>query len=349
MTYELHHADCVDFLPTVPDGSIDCVFVDWPYFGVVGADWDNQWKTRADYIAWIVEQAKQFKRICKMNSSIFLFCDEKMEAYIQVALDEYFLLLNKIVWYKTNNLPQKNAHLLRTFAPMTERAMFYTVQQDITGLEAVKLDIDNFSTLRGYFRDFQNALSMSKKKIIEIVGQKADHSFRYDSTQWDLPTPETYAQLCELLPPDFLRREYEDLRREYEDLRREYEDLRRPFNASKNTLDVISGPIVSQSDNTNHPTTKPKWLYKKIIQAITNPGQVVLDCCMGSGTSGEVCIELGRNFIGCELYPLPDKPIHERDNPDYFSIAQRRCAEASLQPALFQLDTPPVEKQADLL
>jgi site-specific DNA-methyltransferase (adenine-specific) len=256
-----------------------------------------------------------------------------MEAYIQVRLDEIFLLLNKIVWFKRNNLPQKNAHLLRTFAPMTERALFYTTQYDSTGWEAVKLDMNNFMPLREYFKEFRAALGMSKKQIIERVGQRADHAFRYDSTQWDLPTPETYQELIALNPDhgfipkeyEALRQEYEALRQEYEALRQEYEALRRPFNADNKTWDVLENPIIGGDENTDHPTTKPLSLYRRILSVITNQGQVVLDCCMGSGTAGVAALELGRHFLGCEL------------KAEYFAIAEARIKLAAQSPSFYTL------------
>ena len=319
VSYTLYNDDCLEVMRTFSDGSIDCVFVDLPYYGIVTNDWDNQWQTRDDYIAWIVKLAHEWKRITKDNSSIFIFCDEKMESYIQVRLDEIFLLLNKIVWFKPNNLPQKNAHMLRTFAPMTERALFYTTQYDSTGWESVKLDMNNFTPLREYFKEYQKALGLNKKEIIEKVGQKADHCFRWNSTQWDLPTEETYNELGKLSSNEFLRREYEFLRREYEDLRREYEDLRRPFNADNRTFDVISWPIISQSENTDHPTTKPLGLCRRVISVITNPAQTILDCCMGSGTIGVACLELGRDFIGIEL------------DEGYYKIAEKRIQQSARQ------------------
>lgn len=309
----LHLGDCLEFMRTMDDASVDCVFVDLPYFRIVNQEWDNQWETRSDYINWICLLAEQWKRITKDNSSIFIFADEKTEAYIQVKLDDYFLLLNKIVWYKPNNLPIKNAHLLRTFAPMTERALFYTTQYDATGWETVKLDINNFIPLRQYFKEFQKSLGLGLKQINAILGhRKAEHAFYWNSTQWDLPTLETYNELIELNSNGFQLREYEELRREYE-------ELRRPFNADSKTFDVITWPIISQSENTAHPTTKPLGLCKRVIDVITNEGQTVLDCCMGSGTTGVACAQLGRDFIGCEI------------DPDYFAIAEKRIKEAQLQ------------------
>jgi site-specific DNA-methyltransferase (adenine-specific) len=317
--HTLHNGDALEWMKTLPAASVDCVFVDLPYFGIVGDDWDNQWKDRNEYLDWVVSLAHEWKRITKSNSSIFVFCDEKMEAYIQVRLDEIFLLLNKIVWFKRNNLPQKNAHLLRTFAPMTERALFYTTQYDSTGWEAVKLDMNNFMPLREYFKEFQVALGMSKKQIIERIGQRADHAFRYDSTQWDLPTPETYQELVNLNPNHGFKP------KEYEALRQEYEALRRPFNADSKTWDVLEFPIIGGDDNTDHPTTKPSSLVRRILSVITDPGQVVLDCCMGSGRFGAVAIELGRHFLGCEK------------KAEYFAIAEKLISQAVLSPSFYTL------------
>jgi site-specific DNA-methyltransferase (adenine-specific) len=50
-----------------------------------------------------------------------------------------------------------------------------------------------------------------------------------------------------------------------------------------------------------HPTQKPVALMSYLIGVYSNPGDVVLDCCMGSGTTGQSCAELDRKFIGIEL------------------------------------------------
>ena len=61
-----------------------------------------------------------------------------------------------------------------------------------------------------------------------------------------------------------------------------------------------------------HPTIKPLDFTEKIIKNSSKKGEVVLDCFMGSGTTGVACKNLGRDFIGIEL------------NPEYFRIAEER-------------------------
>lgn len=65
-----------------------------------------------------------------------------------------------------------------------------------------------------------------------------------------------------------------------------------------------------------HRTEKPVALLEYLIKTYTNEGDVVLDNCMGSGSTGVACINTNRDFIGFEL------------NNSYFDIAQKRIAEA---------------------
>ena len=63
-----------------------------------------------------------------------------------------------------------------------------------------------------------------------------------------------------------------------------------------------------------HPTQKPVALFEYLIKTYTNEGDLVLDNCMGSGTTGVSCKNLNRNFIGIEK------------DETYFKIAQDRIA-----------------------
>ena len=72
-----------------------------------------------------------------------------------------------------------------------------------------------------------------------------------------------------------------------------------------------------------HPTQKPLALMKWCIAKLPANTNVIFDPYMGSGSTGVAAIQLGIKFIGCEI------------NPDYFAIAEKRIAQAALQPGLF--------------
>lgn len=84
-----------------------------------------------------------------------------------------------------------------------------------------------------------------------------------------------------------------------------------------------------------HPTGKPLQLVSGFVRNFTDPGGIVLDPFMGSGTTGVAAIQLGRKFIGIEK--------DER----YFEIACRRIEQAVAQGQLFSPE--PVKQIQDSL
>jgi hypothetical protein len=78
-----------------------------------------------------------------------------------------------------------------------------------------------------------------------------------------------------------------------------------------NTQTFTSDPATHNTGN-NHPTVKPIELMKYLIRLITPPGGTVLDPFNGSGSTGCAAVELGYEYIGCEL------------DPAYVDIARKR-------------------------
>jgi site-specific DNA-methyltransferase (adenine-specific) len=74
----------------------------------------------------------------------------------------------------------------------------------------------------------------------------------------------------------------------------------------------LTVPFWSMPENTEHPTQKPEKLLAKLILASTNPGNVILDPFLGSGTTSVVAKKLDRNYIGIEL------------NEEYCLLAEKR-------------------------
>jgi site-specific DNA-methyltransferase (adenine-specific) len=63
----------------------------------------------------------------------------------------------------------------------------------------------------------------------------------------------------------------------------------------------ITVPFWSMPENTEHPTQKPEKLIAKLMLASSNPGDLVFDPFLGSGTSAVVAKKLGRKYIGVEI------------------------------------------------
>ena len=80
---------------------------------------------------------------------------------------------------------------------------------------------------------------------------------------------------------------------------------------------ILEFNVVPNRNGKLHPTQKPTELLEYLIKTFTNKGDVVLDNCMGSGSTGVAAVNTDRSFIGIEL---DDK---------YFEIAENRINEAS--------------------
>ena len=110
----------------------------------------------------------------------------------------------------------------------------------------------------------------------------------------------------------------------------------KPYVSGKGTSGDITGNVTKKQTKNNgtrfprsvlrfttdkargslHPTQKPVALLEYLVKTYTNEGDVVLDNCMGSGSTGVACMNTGRNFIGIEL------------DAGYYAIAEKRITEA---------------------
>jgi DNA modification methylase len=74
-----------------------------------------------------------------------------------------------------------------------------------------------------------------------------------------------------------------------------------------------------------HPATFPESLAGDHILSWSNPGDTVMDCFLGSGTTGKMAVKYDRNFIGIEI------------SQEYLTIAEKRIHEAKMQPSLSEV------------
>src|SRR5690625_2470784 len=173
-------------------------------------------------------------------------------------------------------------------------------------------DTDGLHPLRSYFAKVLEYIGESRSKITETIGQRADHTFRTNSTQYPLCKEATY---------DALIIEYEinsmDGFIPYEELR----EIDRSFDAVFNLppgAKYKSNILRYKKDYDGfHPTQKPVALLEDLIRTYSNEGDHVVDLTMGSGSTGVAAANLGRRFTGIEM------------DSGYFSTAKRRIDAAT--------------------
>ena len=321
MKYEIYCDDCLNKMKDIEDNSIDLVLIDPPY-NIGKAKWDK-WKSVDDYVEFMGKVFKEIERTLKPNGSFYFFHNDflqMVELQSWINKNSEFVFKQLLIWDKFNGSKwnQLNAIVFsefnRNYSKQCEYCLYYTFQ-DETGLSKIKLDVNNFTELRNYSKELQKHLDLSIKEINKIMGnRRAEHFFYHSTTQWELCTKEVYELLIEKFNinkwDNF--KDYEVLRQEYETLRQEYESQRYTFN-NQNISSVLQHEPIKQN---GHITPKPVQLLKYLIKTSSNENDVVLDCFMGSGSTGVACMNTNRKFIGIEL------------DEKYFEIAKKRIEES---------------------
>ena len=309
---DLKQGDCLELMKDIPDKSVDLILTDPPY-NIGKAKWDKI----PNYIEWCGKWFIECQRVLKDNGSFYWWHNDMVQiAQLMEWLrnNSKFIFNSFIIWDKGDfralswKNPSEN-NTLRSWFNTCEYCMFYTFQ-DKTGLSTVMLDTNNFPTMRRYFKDLQEFIGLGLKTINSRLGhRRAEHCFYWKTTQWDMPTPETYRQLIVAFNID----KWEGFR-EYESLRQEYESLRYTHNLDTNHNNVWRSK--ERNNGKQHPTQKPNDLMERIIKTSSNQSDTVLDLFMGSGSTGVAAVNTNRNFIGMEL------------DQGYFDIATKRINKA---------------------
>jgi adenine-specific DNA-methyltransferase len=337
--FKIINGDALATMRDMPAASVDAIITDPPYFRTIDAKWDNAWDSAESFLSWFDELVTQWDRLLKFNGSLYCFASPKMSARVELRIVERFQVLNSIRWIKPDQTGARKSDVtaLRTYWSPWEACIFaehYGADNRAKGETGYHAKCDElrgfvFEPLRAYLDGERERAGFTAAEIGAELGTFMQRHW-FSASQWELPTAEMYSRLQVLFNRkggEYLRREYEDLRREYEDLRREYEDLRRPFSLSRevefNDLWTFNTTPLGPH---RHTCEKPVDMLKHLVGVSTRPGATVLDCFAGSGSTGEACVSLGRDFIGIEA------------DPAWCQRAQSRLVEVAAQGDLFNVE-----------
>ncbi|WP_075810275.1 site-specific DNA-methyltransferase [Clostridium perfringens] len=299
---KLYHGDCLEKLKLIEDKSINLVLIDPPY-NISKADWDK-WETVDKYIDFMGKVFLEIQRVLKDNGSFYFWHNDfiqitKLQQWVEDNTNFIFNGFNVWVKPKFRALTWKNPsdkNKLRSWFPITEYCLFYTFQDDEHSRNA--------SPFKREIIDKRKKLGLSTIQVAEMGKFYKNVNHGGSVSNWEkganIPTKEQFETLKEILPIDS----------DYETLLKEYDESRYTHNLDENHNNVW----MSNEHNSGklHPTQKPIDLLERIIKTSSNEGDVVLDCFMGSGSTGVAALDSNRRFIGIEK---DDK---------YFDIAKNR-------------------------
>jgi modification methylase len=267
-TNYIENADCLEFLPGLEEGSVECAIYDIPYYTSSSrefsfteggrkvrksytldmGEWDD-FESLEAYYAWVRELLAETRRVLKMQGSLYLYCrDGYISDIRRILRREGYYFKKVLVWEKTNPL-QNIMHI--NYSTACEFLLF-----------AIKAERDD----------------PAKTPLV----------FNW-MPQREIPLP----------------------RADFPDADPFQVDM---HNRIVTPICMAPERLVDGDGEVLHKTQKPVEALLRHILVSTDPGDVVLDACCGTGSTLEAARLLGRDYIGCE-----------RDG-EYCRYARRRLA-----------------------
>lgn len=309
---KLYNGDCLEVMKNVPDASVDMILCDLPYGTMKGANldgWCNQ-STDWDEIIDTKLLFSAYERVLRMNGVAILFSQEPYTSHLRTFKAENFNFLYPMIW--------KKDHFANALIAKKAPVSYF---EDLN-VFAKRYDKEGLHPLRGYFSDVLKFINVNGCKEINLIlgHRKAEHCFyvtgaNNGSSQFGLCTKSTYDELINHFHIDKMEgfKDYEELQTIDRTFKRTF---KRTFNIPKGQKFLGNVLEFKKDYQRFHPTQKPVPLLEYLIRTYTNEGDIVLDNCMGSGSTGVACVNTNRDFIGIEL------------EAKYYSIAEKRIKEA---------------------
>jgi site-specific DNA-methyltransferase (adenine-specific) len=313
-TRVVYCGDCLDQLASLPEKCVDLIYIDPPFNSNRNYEvfWGERKEKRAfedrhastqAYIDYMRPRCVQLKRVLKDTGSFYYHCDWHASHYVKVMLDQIFGqngFRSEIIWRRTNA-----KGLAFTGFPNNHDTIFYYVGSD------------EFTWNRQFKEYNPEYVAKFYKNIEEGTGR------RYTLSDVTNPNPDR---------PN-LTYEWKGITRVWRWTRERMEDADKAgllvYSSNgvprhKRYLDEMHGmpidtvwedilPVQAHSDERlGYPTQKPLALLERIINASSNPNDIVLDAFCGCGTALVAAQNLGRQWIGIDVSPTACRVMAKR-------------------------------------
>ena len=251
--------------------------------------WSND-----DYLQFVYERLILIRELLGPDGAMYLHCDANRAHYLKCVADEIFgaaNFRNELIWQRTSARSDSTA-----FNHIHDTVFFYTKGDSMTW--------------NPQFAQYSEEYVKSKYSSTDSTGRR----YQLDNLTSPNPRPNMTYEWKGFPPPTNGWRYSREKMAELDSQGRIYypdDKLKRP--RLIRFLDEQKGrpiqsiwtdiyPVNSQAqERLGYPTQKPEALLERLIQASSNPGDLVFDCFMGSGTTQAVAMKLGRRFLGADI------------------------------------------------
>lgn len=257
--------------------------------------------TNDEYLQFMYERLTIMYQLLADTGSLYLHCDYHKNHYLRCLLDAVFgpeNFINEITWKRRGGALNNS----KSLGQLTDTIYLYSKNPNIYTFNAIKT------------KDTPEVQEYIRQRFVYDDGDGRKYSRDPITNPSSTPTPSLIYEYKGYQPPAkgwaFSRSTME----EWDAAGKLYFPPDKSQRIRRKTfLDDYEGQplqnywgdiyvINSQAKEAlNYPTQKPEALLERIISISSNPGDLVFDCFMGSGTTQAVAMKLGRRFIGADI------------------------------------------------
>lgn len=247
------------------------------------------------YLQFIHDRLILIRELLAADGSLLVHCDYRRSHYIKIICDEIFgadQFINEIVWQRTNSHNMKSKGYVRA----NDYILLYTKSKDFTFNDQYS-DYGEAQMSR-YKTDENGRLYTGRDLTFSGVNTKKQFEWRGTKPPSNRSWGSSFEQLEALWADGRILLKKDGTPRL--DGYKVFLDETKGTPLSTNWIDV--GRVGNTSgERLDYPTQKPEELLERLIKVSSNPGDLVFDCFMGSGTTQAVAMKTGRRFIGCDI------------------------------------------------
>ncbi|HMQ04286.1 MAG TPA: site-specific DNA-methyltransferase [Pyrinomonadaceae bacterium] len=249
--------------------------------------------TNDEYLQFMYERLVLLRELLSKEGSIYLHCDWHKHHYLRCLLDEIFGgngFRNEVVWQKCNskNYTQSN------FSNIHDTILFYTKSEEYSFNEVFE-ELDPEYVRKAYRHTEPDG---RKYRLLPLHAPGMRKGATGGLWRGKPPLPGNHWRFHPSTLDSMLD---QGLIVDDENGNSSYKKYLESSNGIRTGTIWLDAKQLPASEDLEYPTQKPEVLLERIIEATSNPGDLVFDPFMGSGTTQAVAMELGRRFIGADI------------------------------------------------
>ena len=257
------------------------------------------------YLTYMAERLEQCRRLLKPTGSIYLHCDPTASHYLKVVLDGIFgpaNFRNEIIWKRTSGHSDA-----RRFGRAHDVILYYTAGDSPTWNQSYQAyDPDYVERYYRYKDDDDRRWMSGDLSASGLQGGGYEYEWKGVTRTWRVP-PNTMERLVAENRIYYTRNGIARIKRYLDEMSGlPAQDLWTDIQALRSW----------HKERLGYPTQKPRALLKRIIEASTNEGDLVLDPFCGCGTAVDAANRLGRRWAGVDISSFAIDLIRERRMAD---------------------------------